>query len=212
MFGWIMKIILENIFKCLVGFWKCYFPTNFSHFFNNFLSFQTTNFVIENFNNKLKRNKNQNKTFIELKNLVKRREREEERVIDNWGKGRGRSRKREIGHGCNLVDVGVWWEWCDLGLGVVVRSGVGYDGVIWSCGVRDLAGSTLFSWFGSFFSFLFYFILFYCIFYSRNGLKVSLEMGFGPWGGTIWAGWSLAGVSLDMGFGPYEECAQALSL
>ena len=95
---------------------------------------------------------------------------------------------------------------------MVVRSGVGYDGVIWSCGVRDLAGSTLFSWFGSFFSFLFYFILFYCIFYSRNGLKVSLEMGFGPWGGTIWAGWSLAGVSLDMGFGPYEECAQALSL
>ena len=32
---------------------------------------------------KLKRNKNQNKTFIELKNSVKQREREEERVIDN---------------------------------------------------------------------------------------------------------------------------------
>ena len=27
------------------------------------------------------------------------RESEEERVIDNWGKGRGRLRKREIGHG-----------------------------------------------------------------------------------------------------------------
>ena len=48
-FGCIMKIILENIFKCLVAFWKCYFPTSFSHFLNHFLSFQT-NFIIENFN------------------------------------------------------------------------------------------------------------------------------------------------------------------
>ena len=39
-------------------------------------------------------------------------------------------------------------------------------------------------------------------FFSRNGLKVSLERGFGPWGGTIWAG-----RSLDMGFEPCEECA-----
>ena len=145
-----MKIILENIFKCLVRFWKCYFPTHFSHFFNNFLSFQSTNFVIENFNNKLKRNKNQNKTFIELKNSVKQREKEEERVIDNWGKGRGRSRKREIEHGwvkgaisqvlgCNETvrsrvgrsgAIWDWMRWCDLGLwcvlglDAVVRSGV----------------------------------------------------------------------------------------
>ena len=49
-------------------------------------------------------------------------------------------------------------------------------------------------------------------FFSRNGLKVSLEMGFGPWGGTIWAGQSLAKVSLDMGFGLCEECARAFSL
>ena len=99
-------------------------------------------------------------------------------------------------------------RWCVLGLdavvrsGVVVRAGVGCGGAIWGCGVRDLAGSTLSScsWFGSFF------------FLSGNGLKVSLEMGFGPWGGTIWAGRSLAKVSLDMGFGLCEECARAFSL
>ena len=49
-------------------------------------------------------------------------------------------------------------------------------------------------------------------FFSGNGLKVSLEMGFRSWGGTIWVGRSLAEVSLDMGFGPCEECARALSL
>ena len=43
----IMKIVLENIFMCLVIFWKCYFPTNFSHF----LSIQT-NFITKNFNPK----------------------------------------------------------------------------------------------------------------------------------------------------------------
>ena len=37
----ILKIVLENIFKCLVTFWKCKFSTSFSHF----LSFQT-NFII----------------------------------------------------------------------------------------------------------------------------------------------------------------------
>ena len=166
-FGCIMKIILENIFKCLVVFWKCYFPTSFSHF----LSFQT-NFIIEIFNNKLKRNKNQNKTFIELKKLVKRREREEERVIDNWGKGRGRLRKREIGHGwvmgaispvLGCDETGAIWSWvlwCNLGLGavvqsgVVVRTGVGCSGAIWCCGVRDLADSTLSSC-----SFFFFFSL-----------------------------------------------------
>ena len=48
MFGYIMKIVVENIFMCLVLFWKCYFPTNFSHFLGYFLSIQT-NFIIENF-------------------------------------------------------------------------------------------------------------------------------------------------------------------
>ena len=57
---------------------------------------------------------------------------------------------------------------------------------------RRLASLSL-SRFGSFFFFFFS---------SGNGLKVSLEMGFGPWGGR----------SLEMGFGPREECAQALSL
>ena len=94
----------------------------------------------------------------------------------------------------------MWW--CNLGLDTIVRSGVVVCAIL----------PALLSFLGSVLFFLFYFILFYFIFYSRNGLKVSLEMGFGPWGGTIWAGWSLAGVSLDMGFGPYEECAQALSL
>ena len=39
-----MKFVVENIFKCLVLFWKCYFPTNFSHFLGYFLSIQT-NFI-----------------------------------------------------------------------------------------------------------------------------------------------------------------------
>ena len=42
-FGSILKIMLENNFQCLVTFWKCYFPINFSHF----LSFQT-NFISQN--------------------------------------------------------------------------------------------------------------------------------------------------------------------
>ena len=49
-------------------------------------------------------------------------------------------------------------------------------------------------------------------FFFGNGLKLSLEMGSGLWGGTIWVGRSLAKVILDMGFGPCEECARALSL
>lgn len=192
MFGCIMKIILENIFKCLVAFWKCYFPTSFSHFRNHFLNFQT-NFIIENFNNKLKRNKNQNKTFIELKNSVKRRKREEERVIDNWGKGRGRSRKREIRHGWVMGVISLvlgcdetgaiwgWMRWCDLGLWCTL----GLDAVVWSgvvvCAISPALLSLL--------------ALGSVLFFSRNGLKVSLEMGFGPWGGTIWAGQSLAGLA-----------------
>ena len=43
-----MKIVVKNIFMCLVLFWKCYFPTNFSHFLGYFLSIQT-NFIIKNF-------------------------------------------------------------------------------------------------------------------------------------------------------------------
>ena len=44
----IMKIFVENIFMYLVLFWKCYFPTNFSHFLSYFLNIQT-NFITENF-------------------------------------------------------------------------------------------------------------------------------------------------------------------
>ena len=43
-----MKIVVENIFMCFVLFWKCYFPTNFSHFLGYFLSIQT-NFLTKNF-------------------------------------------------------------------------------------------------------------------------------------------------------------------
>ena len=43
-----MKIVVENIFMCLVLFWKCYFPTHFSHFLSYFLSIQT-NFITKNF-------------------------------------------------------------------------------------------------------------------------------------------------------------------
>ena len=42
-FGCAMENSLKNKFQCLVTFWKCYFPTIFSHF----LSFQT-NFIAEN--------------------------------------------------------------------------------------------------------------------------------------------------------------------
>ena len=47
-FDCIMKIILKNIFMCLVIFWKYYFPTKFSHFLSHFPSNQT-NFITENF-------------------------------------------------------------------------------------------------------------------------------------------------------------------
>ena len=49
-FGCIMKIVVENIFMCLVLFWKCYFPTNFLHFLSYFLSIQT-NFITKKFQN-----------------------------------------------------------------------------------------------------------------------------------------------------------------
>ena len=47
-FGAAMENSPENNFRCLVTFYKCYFPTKFSHFLNHFLRFQT-NFIIENF-------------------------------------------------------------------------------------------------------------------------------------------------------------------
>ena len=81
-----------------------------------------------------------------------------------------------------------------------MRSGVRCGDAMWGC-VRNLASSNLFL--RSRVRFFFFF---------GNGLKVSLEMGSGLWGGTIWAGRSLAKVILDMGFGPCEECARALSL
>ena len=81
-----------------------------------------------------------------------------------------------------------------------MRSGVGCGDAMWGC-VRNLASSNL-----SLRSRVRFF------FFFGNGLKVSLEMGSGLWGGTIWAGRSLAKVILDMGFGLCEECARALSL
>ena len=89
-----MKIILENIFKWLVAFWKCYFLTNFSLFLN----FQNK------YNNRKIQYINLNETKIKTKHSLNSKiqsngERGRKRVIDNWGKGRGRSRKREIEHG-----------------------------------------------------------------------------------------------------------------
>ena len=72
--------------------------------------------------------------------------------------------------------------WCTLGLDAVVRSEV----VVCTISLALLSLIAL----GSVHFF----------FSSRNGLKVSLEMGFGLWGDTIWAGRSLAEVSLGMGF------------
>ena len=108
-FGCIMKIILENIFKYLVGLWKCNFPTYFSHFFNNFLSFQTTNFIIENFNNKLKRNKNQNKKINITRPIVRKGQRE----IGSWVRLAG-------GQGGSI------WRWqLNLGVGHSLGGSIG---------------------------------------------------------------------------------------
>ena len=125
-----------------------------------------------------------------------------------------------MGHGCDVASATTQSRWCfrrcDLA-GALAGAGMRRDqcdlagggvrcsgaicgcGAIWDC-VRNLANSTLSScsWFSSFFSFFFFFL---------NGLKVNLEIGFGPWGGKIWASRSMAKVSLDMGFRPCEECA-----
>ena len=94
-----------------------------------------------------------------------------------------------------------WMRWCDLGLWCVL----GLDAVVRS-------GVVVFAISPALLSLLDLGLVLFFFFFSRNGLKVSLEMGFGPWGGTIWAGQSLAKVSLDMGFGLCEECARAFSL
>ena len=69
--------------------------------------------------------------------------------------------------GCDLTDAGVRRDRCDLGLCAVVRFGV-------VCAISPALLSLRNLGFGSFFFFFF-----------GNGLKVSLEMGFGLWGGTI---------------------------
>ena len=89
---------------------------------------------------------------------------------------------------CDLAGARVQRDRCDLGLGAVMRCGV-------VCAISSALLSLCDLGFGSFF------------FFFGNGLKVSLEIGSGLWGGTIWAGQSLTKVILDMGFGPCEECA-----
>ena len=65
MFCCILKIVLENIFRHFVAFWKCYLSTNFSYF----LRFQK-NFIIKNFNIYiLKETKVKTKPFIKLKKI-----------------------------------------------------------------------------------------------------------------------------------------------
>ena len=106
-----MKIVLKNVFMYLVVFWKCYFPTSFSHFLTHFLSYQTKPFSIHKTILKSKQTHSQIKTILKEtkiktksfsihKTIWSNWEREEEeRVIANRGKGRGRLRKREISHG-----------------------------------------------------------------------------------------------------------------
>ena len=112
-----------------------------------------------------------------------------------------------MGHGCDLANAGVQSQWCFRLRDLTNASG----GAIWQVDGCDLADAgvrrdqcdlglcarshrlcSLFTIWGL--------VLFF--FFFGNGLKVSLERGFGPWGGTIWAG-----RSLDMGFEPCEECA-----
>ena len=88
----------------------------------------------------------------------------------------GATRPVRFGVGCGGAIWG-WMRWCDLGLwcalglDVVVRSGV----VVCAISPALLSLVAL----GSVLLFFFFF---------GNGLKVSLDMGFGPWGGTIWVG------------------------
>ena len=63
----------------------------------------------------LKRNKNQNKTFVKLKNLVKRREggRESDRQLRERERQIEKERDRAwVGHGCDLANAGVRSRWC----------------------------------------------------------------------------------------------------
>ena len=95
----------KNDFQCYVTFWKCYFPTNFSHFLSYFLSFQT-NFITENFKiYTLTQPKIKIKTFIHNIYIIYlvRGGRKIERLIRKvrswyqWRTAAARSRKREIG-------------------------------------------------------------------------------------------------------------------
>ena len=79
-----MKIVLENIFMCLVTFWKCYFPTKFSHCLNHFLSIQTN--IYYHFS--IDKHRKQNPTKKNLSNPVKWREEGREREVTGFVMGR----------------------------------------------------------------------------------------------------------------------------
>ena len=106
-----MKIVVENIFMCLVLFWKCYFPTNFSHGNSTHdsklrQSKATTTKTPPPHNH----NDNKNQNHIEIK--ITPRER-------SVGRRRDRTEARSSG----AVRSGVcdrWWDRCDL-VRVIVR-------------------------------------------------------------------------------------------
>ena len=75
-FGSALENSLENNFWCLVTFLKCYFPTNFLHSLNHFLSFQT-HFITEK-----SPNIHLTQPKIKIKTFIHNREEEEERVRD----------------------------------------------------------------------------------------------------------------------------------
>ena len=108
-FGCIVKIILENNFQCLVIFWKYYFPRNFSHFLAIFSTSKQILCHKTHHHTTQKPPKchhphhhNNNK-----KKISNQRDQADRRESDRWLsrlatirpglKGRGRSRKREIG-------------------------------------------------------------------------------------------------------------------
>ena len=69
-FGCILKIVLENIFRCLITFWKCYFFTFFQSFSQLPNKFYNRKFSIYKF----KETKIKIKPIVKLSNSVKLRE------------------------------------------------------------------------------------------------------------------------------------------
>ena len=126
MFSCIMKIVLENVFRCQLHSKNAIFLL-VSHIFSASKQIY-----------KLKRNKNQNKTFIKLKILVKLREGGRESDLQLRERERQIEKERDrawVGHGCNL----------DNASGGAISLVLGCDktGAIWGCVCFQLTRSAL---------------------------------------------------------------------